>query len=193
MFLRICRERDREGPAQDHTVSVRGRRCEIGLLAIINLWPAPPKYHGAGRVEQPGGGEPSRGKGGTCTPVCRLWTRKVNFPATGGAFKLMRSTRGWINTWRFFLSVRKGIKKSQDTCFCLLFFLEHLPLSYMVPTWQESAFKCILCKPWSSWFLFIISSQSVLSDLWPLKLTRHLFPHNCCSLDWTFSVGNRSV
>lgn len=29
----------RRGPTQDHTVSVRGRRCEIGLLAIINLWP----------------------------------------------------------------------------------------------------------------------------------------------------------
>lgn len=27
------------GPTQDHTVSVRGRRCEIGLLAVINLWP----------------------------------------------------------------------------------------------------------------------------------------------------------
>lgn len=25
------------GPTQDHTVSVRGRRCEIGLLAVINL------------------------------------------------------------------------------------------------------------------------------------------------------------
>lgn len=27
------------GPTEDHTVSVRGRRCEIGLLAVINLWP----------------------------------------------------------------------------------------------------------------------------------------------------------
>lgn len=40
-FLRICRRGGWEGSPSDHTVSVRSRLCEIGLLLVMNLWPPP--------------------------------------------------------------------------------------------------------------------------------------------------------
>lgn len=145
MFLRICREQDREGPAQDHTVSVRGRRCEIGLLAIINLWPPSPKYQRAGRVEQLGRGEPNRGKVGNCMSVCWLQTSKVNFPATGGTFT--NEVHEGLNKYmEIHFQCEKRFQKPPvlspffpwDTCFCLP----------RCPAGRRVEATCIICKPW---------------------------------------------
>lgn len=56
------------GPIWDHTVSVRGRRCEIGLLAVINLWPWDPKH-----LQLLASRKLTRGKGKNGTAGRPLW------------------------------------------------------------------------------------------------------------------------
>lgn len=102
------------GPTQDHTVSVRGRRCEIGLLAIINLWPEVSR-----RMVNSAAGKKKSHSREVKTVLLDVRCGQEKWDALSlERLSLMRSTRDWMNRWRFVCTEQneqRGTRPTQST------------------------------------------------------------------------------
>lgn len=130
-------------------------RClsEAGAVKL-DCWPLStfdPEYHGARRIEQPGRGKPTRGRGENGASRCPLWTRKVKFHCHWRKLSLMRSIRDWMNGWRFFCNMRKRL--NIECTFVLMTVASCKVLSVSLPQLLASRKICAARKSASLWEL----------------------------------------
>lgn len=109
---------------------------------------------------------PAKGKGETVRLCVGYGQGKwISLPLEG--LLLMRSTRGWINTWKLFFNVRKGIKNHRPPVFS--FFLGTLTLvlrGALLGSYVHYATRG--CKHWLSEFLLLFYYLQPVCIFWPL-------------------------